>query len=77
MNSKHYNLYCLNPKCRASIYQDTQPIQVEFNSLNLLATHHCKHCNCKLVSLMDMKVSEIAASASVQISVDILPICLN
>ena len=73
----YYHLYCLNPHCRISIYQNTRTMCLEVNPVNFLAEHHCKHCQHRLVSLMDMKITEIAASASVQLSVQLMPVCLN
>lgn len=76
-NNTHFNLYCLNPHCRVSIYHRTSPVCLELNAANFLAEHHCQECRRKLASLIDVTVSELAASASVQLSLQIVPVCLN
>jgi hypothetical protein len=78
MNDKtHYNLYCLNRHCQVSIYQHTKPLPLEMNTVNFLAVHPCRQCGCRLVSIMDMKVGNIATSASIELCVRMMPVYLN
>ena len=72
-----YHLYCLNPHCRVSIYQHTKTVCLEVNSANYVAAHNCSQCKRRLASLMNMNIGQIAATASVQLSVLFMPACLN
>ena len=56
-----FHLYCLNVKCKGSIYQRAMDIEVPFDVDNLTATHICPCCDQPLVSTMDMEIKKIMA----------------
>ncbi len=61
-----YNLYCLNAKCKASIYHHPKDIEVPFDLENLSATHLCPCCDNPLVSKMDMEIKKMVAEIALR-----------
>jgi len=54
-----YYLYCMNSKCKVSIYNSIEEIQLPFTLDNLVETHQCPCCNGTLVSSMDIEIKQM------------------
>ena len=63
----HYRLYCLNTKCKASIYRHPEDIEVPFDAESLAATHLCPCCDMPLVSKMDMEIKKIMSEINAKV----------
>ena len=63
----HYRLYCLNTKCKTSIYNHPEEIEVLFDAENLAATHLCPCCDNPLVSKMDMEIKKVMSEIETRI----------
>ena len=54
-----YYLYCMNSKCKVSIYNSIEEIQVPFTLDSLVENHRCTCCNGPLVSSMDIEIKQM------------------
>ena len=57
-------MYCMNAKCKISIYNELEELQLPFTIDNLVATHYCPCCNKPLVSAMDVEIKQMVAEAN-------------
>jgi hypothetical protein len=51
----------MNSKCKVSIYNSIEEIQIPFTLDNLVETHLCACCNQPLVSSMDIEIKQMVA----------------
>lgn len=56
-----FHLYCLNIKCKLSIYHHGTIIKTPFTVDNLVSEHLCSRCNNPLTSAMDMEIKQVLA----------------
>ena len=59
-----FYVYCMNAKCKISIYNQLEELQLPFTIDNLVATHNCPCCNKAMVSAMDVEIKQIVAEAN-------------
>jgi hypothetical protein len=57
--NSHYYLYCMNIKCKTSIYHSTEELQLSFTLENLVATNICRCCKQPLVSAIDIEIKHV------------------
>lgn len=57
-------VYCMNAKCKVSIYNQLEELQLPFTIDNLISTHRCPCCNNAMVSAMDIEIKQMVAEAN-------------
>jgi hypothetical protein len=57
-----FHLYCLNIKCKYSIYHHGMIIKTPFTADNLVSEHLCSRCSKPLTSAMDMEIKQALAA---------------
>jgi hypothetical protein len=58
-----FHLYCLNIKCKLSIYHHGVIIKTPFTVDNLVSDHLCSCCKSPMSSAMDMEIKHLLAGS--------------
>ena len=59
-----FHLYCLNTKCKLSIYHHNLVIKTPFTAENLKSNHICTCCKEPLVSAMDIEIKHMMSEVN-------------
>ena len=64
-----FAIYCINFKCKFSIYNEIRPVWISVNMDNIVKSHICPECQKTMISGIDMEVAYLLSEASVSLQV--------
>lgn len=62
-----YNLYCINVRCKNSVFNEIEETRIGFTEKNILEKHTCKACRRPLVSMMDIEIERTLFRAGIKL----------
>jgi hypothetical protein len=60
-----FHLYCVNNKCGASIYKNSEAVEMPLTNENLILPHYCSYCQKRMVSCIEAEIEQLIASIDV------------
>jgi len=64
-----FAIYCINIKCKFSIYNEIKPGWISLNIDNIVKSHICPECHKTMISGIDMEVAHLLSEVSVSLQV--------
>lgn len=62
-----YKLYCINVRCKRSVFNELEETRIGFTEANILGRHACKACRKPLVSMMDIEIERTLFRAGIKL----------